>query len=267
MLRAFDCGEPRLYHYQSFNEEHLVDVLTSQSIYFSPIGNFNDPWDCRPFFNLSDLKDPVVRSEIAEWLISLGNPPDHPAVYRYEHLLRTDPLTLRRSIMALSQRSAKVLAANWRIYCLTPKPTHTLMWSHYADKHRGICLEFDVQRGTIFGNAEKVSYCETYPNWHPHLMQVHGVETFLVKAACWNYEEEYRIIARVPNQDLPPGFAAPILKESKLPLPLASLLRIITGCEMPPEHFRRVKVLGGTHAPGVAIQKIGRRHAQFELEL
>src|ERR1017187_7276787 len=31
-----------------------------------------------------------------------------------------------------------------RICCLTRDPTSTLMWSHYAENHHGVCLEFGV---------------------------------------------------------------------------------------------------------------------------
>jgi Protein of unknown function (DUF2971) len=32
------------------------------------------------------------------------------------------------------------------------------MWSHYTKNHRGICLEFAVEEGTMFGRAGKVEY-------------------------------------------------------------------------------------------------------------
>lgn len=31
-----------------------------------------------------------------------------------------------------------------KVGCLTTKNDNTLMWSHYADKHRGICIEYDI---------------------------------------------------------------------------------------------------------------------------
>ena len=30
----------------------------------------------------------------------------------------------------------------WGIYCLSAVPDHILMWAHYADGHRGFCLQF-----------------------------------------------------------------------------------------------------------------------------
>ena len=55
---------------------------------------------------------------------------------------------------------------NWiinshRIYCLTPHPDSLLMWAHYGDKHKGVCLEFD---STLhFGRAYRVKYADNLP--------------------------------------------------------------------------------------------------------
>ena len=32
---------------------------------------------------------------------------------------------------------------DYGIACFTTKNDNTLLWSHYADEHQGICLEFD----------------------------------------------------------------------------------------------------------------------------
>ena len=72
------------------------------------------------------------------------------------------------------------------------------MWSHYADKHSGICIEFD----TIFkpfDKAQKVIY-------KPEFMQfdlkkfMNRTDTseykklLIHKFNIWEYEQEYRII-------------------------------------------------------------------------
>ena len=75
--------------------------------------------------------------------------------------MRADPAALARSLAVLS-RSVQDVIAQRRIYCLTPIPNNILMWSHYADNHKGICLEFDTSI-RLFGTAREVDYRETYP--------------------------------------------------------------------------------------------------------
>src|ERR1017187_4159645 len=59
-----------------------------------------------------------------------------------------------QKVMAWFHRQAKFMddlskdiqrmVSKRRICCLTRDPTSTLMWSHYAENHHGVCLEFGV---------------------------------------------------------------------------------------------------------------------------
>jgi Protein of unknown function (DUF2971) len=64
------------------------------------------------------------------------------------------PRQLQNFIQEVSKRAEGEICKR-TIYCLTPDPTSILMWSHYADHHRGICLEFDVANA-LFLKAWKV---------------------------------------------------------------------------------------------------------------
>ncbi|TOQ62498.1 hypothetical protein CGG93_22215, partial [Vibrio parahaemolyticus] len=43
---------------------------------------------------------------------------------------------------------------SYLFFCLADKPDNNLMWSHYANSHKGFCLEWDVTKI----NAEPVTY-------------------------------------------------------------------------------------------------------------
>src|SRR5205085_3407282 len=77
----------------------------------------------------------------------------------------------------------------YRVFCLTTKPTNILMWSHYADNHHGICLQFSC-RNSVFLNALKVEYSEAYPLLD--LTEDDDLLPLLAKAVAWSYEDEYR---------------------------------------------------------------------------
>jgi hypothetical protein len=79
------------------------------------------------------------------------------------------------------------------------------MWSHYGQNHRRISLEFVVRKGTEFGGAKKVEYCSHYPVFLPHKIEgERAIEALLVKAQCWDYEREYRIIGAIPARNAAP---------------------------------------------------------------
>jgi hypothetical protein len=50
---------------------------------------------------------------------------------------------------AVASKPLQQMLAERRIYCLTPKADSTLMWSHYADNHCGVCLEFSVANNML----------------------------------------------------------------------------------------------------------------------
>lgn len=62
---------------------------------------------------------------------------------RWEARLRNDPKEQAKFMDDLSKDIQRMVSKR-RICCLTRDPTSTLMWSHYAENHHGVCLEFGV---------------------------------------------------------------------------------------------------------------------------
>ena len=201
---AFECGETALYHYEKFNVAYFEDILQNKRIHCSQPDNLNDPWDCRPFLDVKCLKNPLIRRDMAEWFLSMSNPPASLEDKIKDHLIKNDELTLRRALKSLTGNLCSIIPKNWRIYCLTPDPVSTLMWSHYAGNHRGICLEFAVAKNTMFGGARKVNYFSEYPEWQAHKIGEDNATAILLlsKAECSAHEREYRIIGALPNRRL-----------------------------------------------------------------
>jgi hypothetical protein len=227
---AIQEGVAKLYHYQASQLEYLKDTLSNNRVHLSNPQNVNDPWDCQPCFDTS-IVDPVCRRK---WGQILGPTFEQlPSEVRsllvpssgenwYDNL---DLLTQAIEVMAPSVRALNV--ERWRMYCLTPHPDSLLMWAHYAEKHKGVCLEFDAKQ---IGNSYRVLY--------PDLLQAIGPDTLndpkalldavlLSKSSEWAYENEYRILARDKNAD--PGFLA-TTDEDFLDLLPGALTGIIVGC-------------------------------------
>ena len=85
------------------------------------------------------------------------------------------------------------------IYFTSPSKLNDciLMWSHYADAHTGICLEFANDDSEPFiGRAQKVGYLPLYKRAHAifddSMAQVERI--LLSKAKCWAYQAEWRVI-------------------------------------------------------------------------
>lgn len=84
------------------------------------------------------------------------------------------------------------------ICCFSRKRDSILMWSHYAEKHQGFCLEFVTNIRLDGINPLDVNYVTNFNkadfNHNPDTAVFHLVYT---KSKAWEYEEELR--ALVPN--------------------------------------------------------------------
>lgn len=92
------------------------------------------------------------------------------------------------------------------VCCFSEVFDDLLMWSYYADGHKGICLEFDTTYDP-FTKVHKVNYVTEIPAIDANIffdqkMDLSGVvEAFLAtKYFDWNHEHEWRVIHDNNNQ-------------------------------------------------------------------
>ncbi|MBH9648045.1 DUF2971 domain-containing protein [Burkholderia vietnamiensis] len=215
-----------LYHYQSFNE-HTVDrlerTLRDRTIYMSRPSAFNDPWDCKPWFDVSVLTDPQERERHLQWLMRTANvrPED-------EQELRTNPLLMEVIIAQIRDGHVRAIDDQYRLYCLLPDPKHPLMWAHYGDSHRGIALEFDATADQIMW-AYRVHYRDTYPTIRMYEDDNNAnLVPIFTKSDVWEYENEYRLIAEERDQ---PRVNMLTTRESTLQLARGALVGVVLGCQ------------------------------------
>jgi len=110
------------------------------------------------------------------------------------------------------------------VCCFAGDAKSTLMWSHYASDHRGLCLQFErVRDMETLLHALPVKYVPDLPvlNWFVDFHESIG-EMMFAKHPCWKYEQESRIMS---------------FNQAGRYLPFASqaLRRLIFGCRAEPD--------------------------------
>lgn len=225
----------RLYHYQSFKPlVRLAYIFTGKGLYFSRPRDFNDPWDCRPCFSKSGLDDHDEYEHTVQWFARLGRS-HNTTLSEEEHLrneqeLRTNRKFLERMIDEVTNEMVDAIQDQYRVYSLSTHPDSTLMWSHYADSCRGICLEFSVHN-ELFCGALPVEYHDSYQLFS--VIATDGdanIRPLLTKSSDWNYEDEFRLIASAPPSVFPNVLTT---KNGFLPIPAGALQSVIMGANMP----------------------------------
>lgn len=70
----------------------------------------------------------------------------------------------------------KTLDESFGVLCLSERPDDILLWSHYSNSHRGLCLEFDASaHPDVFPRLHRVVYQKKYPaipTEFPNLLQM-----------------------------------------------------------------------------------------------
>lgn len=160
------------YKYRNFNE-HTINALEEDQLWFSSPDRFNDPFDTAIYFDASrfhmdDLPPEQFIEQVKEMEATvksggIWNPPkiENPITTEewYEKLLAThlsdlEPAfrsevkaTLDECMRAVHevgiQRMNNGLRQGFGVLSLSANPTSVLMWSHYSDSHRGFCVEYD----------------------------------------------------------------------------------------------------------------------------
>ncbi|MGN6580164.1 MAG: DUF2971 domain-containing protein [Bordetella sp.] len=215
---------------------------------------FNDPWDCKPWFDLDTLDDPAMRdAHIAQFLKYAKSPRQSD-----EEEMRTKPGLLNWLVEQCSQDLAKNIETNYRVYCLTPRDDNLLMWSHYAKNHTGVCLQFDVRTEPFIG-ACKVVYQPTLPagtllEHEDNAM----IKALLTKSDVWGYEQEYRVIAK-DQRDPSPNM--PTAVNSLVDISETALVRITVGCRC--NEADRIVDMVRRHQPRVSVRQASRHPHRY----
>ena len=118
----------------------------------------------------------------------------------------------------LGQKVAKALDDAFYVGCLCPDNKNRLMWSHYADCHKGFCIEYDFSQAP----DDLLPLPVIYTNMRPQIpwraaFQVNGetraeatqafMMALLTKDAVWDYEREWRLLVASTmsqKQKMPP---------------------------------------------------------------
>jgi len=134
------------------------------------------------------------------------------------------------------------------------------MWSHYAENHQGICLEFRTDNNSLFILAQEVIYRSEYPRWVPQNLFEIAREMILTKAEDWSYEREFRLIAR-PEVD-----ETNLLKlyGEYLRIPPQALASVIVGCQ---GDFEAVCRIVNERMPGLPVKRVVRTPNHYSLTI
>jgi Protein of unknown function (DUF2971) len=101
--------------------------------------------------------------------------------------------TLRHGL----RRWKEQISRAYSVLCFSKTWDNPVLWSHYADRHRGIALGFDINSDIV----KEVTYTERRPPFRE--TDESTLHTLLyTKHRDWHYENEVRVYARLEERDV-----------------------------------------------------------------
>lgn len=192
-----------LYKYRNF-DARSISMLANNQIYFASPLDFNDPFDCVAHEHMLD-----AHAESMELLARL-HPQVSPRAITRENMERLfEAISQHPEINQIKAEQEKNLIEfleNLGVLGLSACNDSILMWSHYANNHKGFCIGFKNNLGLDEKCIMGVSYIDSRANdFVPYylfsqVMSDEETSNILIKAFIftkyidWKYEQEWRII-------------------------------------------------------------------------
>lgn len=232
-----------LYKYRSA-QPRTLEIFESARLWFSPPSSFNDPFDC----NLSEVRD-HTDEDAANFLSQiLEGKPDRDRL-----MVKPAPTAEIVRIMTAAKAAA---IERTGVLSLSRNFDNILMWSHYADEHKGLVIEFDLAADPDFFVAPiNVDYCEAYTPTNYLRNERESVDRIIrTKSEGWKYEQEVRVMKH--------GVTGHVNIKPR------AIRRVIFGCRVEDkfvENVRNACSRGGLAHVRFAKMKVA--YARFALEL
>lgn len=212
----------KFYKYRDAKNAWIVlDILFNQRLFLAPLESLNDPMELKLresklvletlFGAQLHSSEPVDQGliEVARMLELIGPADRFRGHGEFSLAIHTSPYS--------------------RVCSLTTNPQSALMWAHYANGHRGLCLEFELSAGLYHEvlnladlqpvrYVDAISYDKAFsPEYLERVMdrldrkasRGDGKLYFLyaklrrlytLKMQEWSYEKEWRIFGRAERQ-------------------------------------------------------------------
>lgn len=285
-----------LYKFRSLSgqdRDRTRQILLDSKIWFSSPAAFNDPFDCavEPSFSGREKHIRLHWSRVLVFELErqgyltlesdFADRANRGEFDPYSEIMRRaqagqinlSPSQLESNLEAQVQRAktpveqARIIAEfqnsvnKLGVLSLAATCTHSLLWSHYGDGHKGVCIQLKAfPTSTSFGSslltsAAPVAYATKHPKasfYNPNEREWRTA-LLLTKAKWWSYEKEWRCVD--PSGPGLKDFAPDVLTG------------VILGCEMPDPDKVEIGQWVASRPQPIPIYEARRVRRQFRLEI
>ncbi|WP_399632669.1 DUF2971 domain-containing protein [Sporosarcina sp. SG10008] len=224
----------KLYRYRPIND-YLKDTLMNDIAFLSSADKFNDPYDSGLTvdyneIHLNKIKDNVLSDFCKEIHYLYPNQSFESFYTMVKNITKDVPIKYLGDMLGntlkqeentnLKSKINYIIEKTYDVYedyikslndiyqstiytaCFSETNDNILMWSHYAQYHKGICIEYDFSNidytSRTLLTLSPVKYTNELfdMNNYPNRTPIDRIQlAALSKFECWKYENEWRLIS------------------------------------------------------------------------
>ncbi|OXX55468.1 hypothetical protein B9J80_05510 [Vibrio sp. V12_P9A6T4] len=229
-------------------DEYSLNSIEENTLWFSHVDDFNDPFEL--FYKITSGIDEDNITDAFDAYLTFAEKQKMPFAVSKKAILSavstvTDDVKstiinmISQAILPLQMAKIERVKNDNKIFSLSFSNEHPLLWGHYANGLKGMCIEYDLNRQR---RPLNLGYCPVEYLDEPYTINLldflkynHGISSysekiFATKNKVWAYEEEFRLIS---ENDVMSG--------NKYKLNDDVIRSIILGEKMPMEDQLKVK--------------------------
>lgn len=165
-----------------------MKIISNKELFFTNPKNFNDPYDC--YNGLIDFQNPTT--DDIKNIVNKSSSLSRSEKRKKEKDLLKNPSELNTIFTKILDNEI----SKFGICCFSKTHKQLLMWSHYGDYHKGLCIGFEFQPITDDYFIHEVDYRLKLVKKNHFNERNEGFRNLLLtKSIDWKYEKEVRAIS------------------------------------------------------------------------
>lgn len=216
----------KLYKYRTFNA-YSMDALKKCALFMSKAAELNDPFECAVSivsdeYFFESLRRGICKAYQEKQIFNETEIKFLLSATRHDFFdfieSRSDLLKVKKGLLeeftnsiiedsqsSINQKVSQANLNNILICALSESNDNPIMWSHYANEHKGFCIEYNFANFTPAPHQSwymlnPVIYKNLIPDFsqyyfnHKNFNNLIATYAAMIKAEGWEYEEEWRLI-------------------------------------------------------------------------
>ena len=236
-----------LYKYRS-DTDNAINNLETDTVWLNKPSEYNDPFEFVEYLDTKELykvigslmkneliDDLTKKHPVPEHVIEQAKKSDFPLKIISEYQLKNyegmpdgfiqkfhqaADEVLQESTTKANVDKIKSIKDKMKVCSFCESPKQLLMWSHYANEHKGFCVEYNISKWEVTDVRNRVLfpviYRDDFFDFTPHLISniqsnnfnnIYTTISGATKSKEWEYEQEWRFIFAIgdsfPKQNYP----------------------------------------------------------------